>query len=148
MNASTGNQLQMFDEHTKAVNSVDVFRYGNHVHCKFMPDIDYPLQLDSAHTHIASGSSDNTVRVFHLETGESMVLADHTKPVVLFMLTFCCVDRDKVFCVRFSKDGKYLASGSRDKSVLVYAARTGLATIPSATTANHRTILFPNPSPP
>jgi WD40 repeat protein len=99
--ADAGSQLVLFDPaaerelrrlrgHTSAVNSV-------------------AISADSLHA--ASGSSDNTVRVWHLATGDSLHrFAGHT---------------DVVNSVAFSPDGRRVISGANDHTVRLWDARTG-----------------------
>ena len=83
--ASTGQCVSTLSGHSRTVNSV----------C-FAPD----------GKRLASGSSDNTVRVWDLDTKEcACTLSDHS---------------DTVTSVCFSPDGKQLASGSGDKTVRVW----------------------------
>eukprot|EP01079_Euglenida_sp_SAG-EU17-18_P010895 gene10896-1979_t len=61
--------------------------------------------------YIASGSSDNTIRVWTAATGELVrELTGHTS---------------HVWSVCFSPDGQYIASGSHDKTIRVWTAATG-----------------------
>ena len=71
----------------------------------------WSIALSTDSTHIISGSSDNTVRVWDASTGaELKVLEGHT---------------DFVHSVTFSTDGTCIVSGSSDKSVQVWDASTG-----------------------
>ena len=72
---------------------------------------------------VASGSIDNTVRLWDAGTGASLLtLQGHT---------------ESVFAVAFSPDGKRVASGSGDKTVRLWDAETGspLATLEGHTSA-------------
>ena len=60
---------------------------------------------------IASGSRDETVRVWHVETGECIKTFEG--------------HNDVVCSVCFSSDGKKIASGSHDKTVRVWHVETG-----------------------
>ena len=60
--------------------------------------------------YVASGSNDNTARVWELATGREVARMTHDYDVDL---------------VAFSPDGKYVASGSRDGTVHVWEAATG-----------------------
>ncbi|MER3415485.1 MAG: protein kinase, partial [Gemmataceae bacterium] len=56
--------------------------------------------------YLASGSRDNTVRVWEVATGQHVrTLQEHTRGIT---------------SVAFSPDGRYLASGSWDKTVRVW----------------------------
>jgi WD40 repeat protein/serine/threonine protein kinase len=60
---------------------------------------------------LASGSHDNTVKIWDARTGqESLTLKGHTEAVM---------------CVAFSPDGQRLASGSNDNTVKIWDVRTG-----------------------
>ena len=60
---------------------------------------------------MASGSSDNTIRLWNVETGTQIqVLTGHT---------------DWVSSVAFSPDGKLLASGSGDQTIRLWNVETG-----------------------
>lgn len=60
---------------------------------------------------LASGGGDHLVHVYDFADDQTLFSSStHTKPV---------------YAVDFSADGKYLASGSRDKSVLVFDAVSG-----------------------
>jgi WD40 repeat protein len=57
--------------------------------------------------YLASGSDDNTVKLWNLESNdETATLKEHSH---------------YVFCVTFSSDGKSLASGSGDKTVKLWS---------------------------
>jgi WD40 repeat protein len=72
--------------HSKSVNSV-----------AFSPDGKY----------LASGSDDNTVKLWSLESQKDVnMLQGHSS---------------EVYSVAFSPDGKYLASGSKDKTVKLWS---------------------------
>ena len=60
---------------------------------------------------IASGNSDNKVRLWNTSTGQLMnSLIGHT---------------DDIYSVCFSPDGKTIASGGKDKSIRIWDTRTG-----------------------
>ena len=60
---------------------------------------------------LASGSSDNTIKLWDVKTGkEQATLEGHT---------------DAVFSVAYSPDGKTLASGSVDKTIKLWDVATG-----------------------
>ncbi|KZP22853.1 WD40 repeat-like protein, partial [Athelia psychrophila] len=82
---------QVFEGHSGSVNSV-----------AFSPDGQC----------IASGSSDNTIRIWDAKTGSLLAepFEGHT---------------DYVFSVAFSPDSQRVASGSRDKTIRVWDAQTG-----------------------
>ena len=75
-------------------------------------------------TRFATAGGDQKVKVWALASAlEREVEADEGAPKCLATLS----DHfGPVNCVRFSKNGRYLASGSTDTSVLVYALRDGL----------------------
>ena len=84
--AQTGEELNLFIGHTGLVTSVS-----------FSPD----------GQTLASGSYDNTIRLWDVDTGDVIrTLTGHT---------------DSVWSVSFSSDGRTLASGSWDGSVLLWA---------------------------
>ncbi|KAE8369260.1 WD40-repeat-containing domain protein [Aspergillus caelatus] len=85
----TGRKVEEFTGHTEDVNSV-----------AFSPD----------GLRFASGSTDNTVRLWDLSTKASHELTGHT---------------DNVLSVAFSSDGKYLASGSKDRTIRIWDGKTG-----------------------
>ena len=60
--------------------------------------------------YLASGSSDSTVRIWNLESGESRVLEGHT---------------GWINSVYFSPDGRQLASGSEDGTVRIWDLESG-----------------------
>ena len=64
--------------------------------------------------HLASGSSDKTVRIWDLENGTSRVLEGHT---------------DYVASVSYSPDGRYVASGSSDKTVRIWNLENGTSRV-------------------
>lgn len=60
---------------------------------------------------VASGSDDNTVKLWDVETGREMrTFAGHTKPVK---------------AVAFSRDGRFLASGSEDATLMLWDLTAG-----------------------
>ncbi|MCP4156581.1 MAG: hypothetical protein GY757_53195 [bacterium] len=59
---------------------------------------------------LASGSSDYTIRLWDVETGNKKVLPGH---------------QDTVLCVSFSEDGSMLASSSRDNTIRLWDVETG-----------------------
>ncbi|TDL18727.1 WD40 repeat-like protein, partial [Rickenella mellea] len=61
---------------------------------------------------IVSGSEDNTIRVWDVETGVSQQFQGHTKGVT---------------SVAFSNDGKRVVSGSSDETIRVWDAETGIS---------------------
>ena len=72
-------------------------------------------------SHIASGSSDKTVRIWDAKTGVHLTtLKGHS---------------DFVRSVAFSPDGNHIASGSEDRTVQIWDAKTGV----HLTTLNRRT---------
>ncbi|NET61323.1 MAG: hypothetical protein F6K47_35905 [Symploca sp. SIO2E6] len=79
-----------WEAHKKSVNSVS-----------FSPDSKF----------LASGSSDDTIKIWNLEEGEEpQTLSEH---------------QDLVSSVSFSPDGKFLASGSGDKSIKIWNLEEG-----------------------
>ena len=60
---------------------------------------------------IASGSWDNTVRIWDIDTGKMLLKLDGFKTYFN--------------CVYFSPDGRRLASGSQDSIVRLWDAETG-----------------------
>ena len=60
--------------------------------------------------HLATGSKDNTVRIWDLDTGTSRTLTGHT---------------DWVEAVAYSPDGRHLATGSADNTVRIWDLNTG-----------------------
>src|SRR5258708_7837645 len=63
-------------------------------------------------THIVSGSTDRTIRIWEARTGEEVVepLKGHT---------------NRVQSVAFSPDGTHIVSGSGDQTIRIWDARTG-----------------------
>ena len=66
--------------------------------------------------YLASGSDDNTVKLWDVGTGECIRTLDGHK--------------GDVYSVAFSPDGKYLASGSGDGTVLVWYVEALLPGLP------------------
>ena len=61
--------------------------------------------------YLASGSNDNTIKIWEVETGRLLrTLTGHT---------------DKVCSVAFAPNGKYLASGSNDETIKIWEVTTG-----------------------
>jgi tRNA A-37 threonylcarbamoyl transferase component Bud32 len=60
--------------------------------------------------HAATSSKDGTIRVWNLQTGDSIVLKGHEKDVD---------------CIAYSPDGKRLLSGGRDATLRLWNAETG-----------------------
>ena len=61
--------------------------------------------------YLASGSNDNTIKIWEVETGRLLrTLTGHT---------------DSVYSVSYSPDGKYVASGSQDKTIKLWEVTTG-----------------------
>ena len=91
----TGEELDLYTEHTQAVSSV-----------VFSPDGNI----------LASGSSGKTVRLWNANTGEHLrKLEGHQEGVY----------SSAIGSVVFSPDGNILASGSSDKTVRLWNANTG-----------------------
>jgi WD40 repeat protein len=63
-------------------------------------------------THIVSGSSDRTIRIWDLRTGEEVI-----KPLTGHI--------GIVTSVGFSPDGTYIVSGSSDRTIRIWDLRTG-----------------------
>jgi len=61
---------------------------------------------------LASGSADNTIKLWNLENGEN-----------IYSLT---VHNKSVYSVNFSPDGKMLASGSADNTIKLWDVKTGI----------------------
>lgn len=85
----TGEEIRRFTGHTDYLLAVD-----------YSPDGKY----------LASGSSDNTVLVWDVQTGEIVHRMAHA---------------DAVNAVIFSPDGRYLASGSDDETIVLWDVATG-----------------------
>ncbi|MDE0313938.1 MAG: WD40 repeat domain-containing protein [Candidatus Poribacteria bacterium] len=86
----TGAELNLFTGHTKWVWSVS-----------FSPD----------GSTLASGSADDTIRLWNANTGKHLrTLEGHT---------------DDVLCVSFSPDGSTIASGSADGTIRLWNVNTG-----------------------
>ena len=66
--------------------------------------------------HLVSRSYDKTVRVWDIQTGQSVI--DPLK-----------VHHDRVTSVAFSPDGRHIVSGSYDKTVRVWDAQIGQSVI-------------------
>ena len=61
--------------------------------------------------YLASGSNDNTIKIWEVETGRLLrTLIGHT---------------DDVYSVSYSPDGKYITSGSRDETIKIWEVVTG-----------------------
>ncbi|KAJ1569821.1 hypothetical protein HK096_000865, partial [Nowakowskiella sp. JEL0078] len=82
--AFTGLEIQKILGHTRAVNSIAFSKDG---------------------TKLVSGSSDNSIQIWNIETKESNLLVGHSGPVM---------------SVAFSPDGGKIASGSDDETVRLW----------------------------
>lgn len=128
---ATGKLLQRFEDHTDDVHGVAVTQDGGRLvsgaddHLVVIRDVSTgdtrtleghtaqvtAVTLDAADTRIASASRDETVRLWDLETGESLhELRGH---------------EGDVMCVSFSHDGQRLLTGSNDRSCRVWNVETG-----------------------
>ena len=70
----------------------------------------YSVNFSADGKTLASGSSDNTIKLWNVETGEEIRTLSHTS---------------YVYSVSFSADGKTLASGSHDKTIKLWNLETG-----------------------
>lgn len=76
-----------------------------------LPDIALDVKFNPDGTQLASGGSDNAIRIFDVATGKEVrKIEQHS---------------DWVMAVAWSPDGKRLASASRDKTARAYDATTG-----------------------
>lgn len=82
------------------------FKHGDGVNCvAFSPDVKF----------LATGSNDNTARVFNLETDQLVKWFDHRDDRYVYYVN----------SVAFSPGGLFLATGSNDNTVRVYNLNTG-----------------------
>lgn len=86
------------------------------------------LDFNKDGSMLASGSWDNTIKIWDLKTGQvNRTLIGHT---------------DFVYSVDFSHDGKILASGSRDRTVKLWPLNRPDAPMTIQTTAEIQTVQF------
>ena len=90
-------------------------------------DIVTSASYSSDGKHLASGSSDKTVRIWDLENGTSRVLEGHT---------------DYVASVSYSPDGRYVASGSSDKTVRIWNLENGTSRVLKGHTHGVQSVSF------
>ncbi|KIN07133.1 hypothetical protein OIDMADRAFT_174150 [Oidiodendron maius Zn] len=102
--AATGVTLKTFEGHTNSVESVK-FLQINCTHWVSCITFSYDNAV------LASGSRDNTVRLWDVAAGTVLTLEGHT---------------DKVISVAFSHDSTLLASGSEDCTVRIWDAAIGV----------------------
>jgi WD40 repeat protein len=107
----TGNCLRTLEEHSDRVRSIAFAPHQNSVH----PQSDNgPGAKSDAHSGaqtLISGSDDQTVRVWDVNTGQCLnLLRGHT---------------NSIFSVSFNADGRTLASGSADQTVKLWHLNQG-----------------------
>ena len=102
------------------VKSVLVWNLQENQKCAFIQQksVVASLSLSPRDRLLATGSFDNTVRIYDVENGQQLkVLKGHGKgPIFL---------GSAVFSVAFSPDGRWLASGGHDGQIIVWEVDSG-----------------------